>query len=55
MISFGSIVYFALCYMVGLYAERRGRGKWTWTIISLITSPLFSYIALLILLYLRKR
>lgn len=47
MVAFCStIVYLAMCYAVGCYAEEKNRSKWFWILISFFTSPLLAFIIL---------
>lgn len=45
----GTIIYFGICYAVGVFAEERGRTKFGWTLGSVLISPLVCFILLLIL------
>lgn len=45
----GTLIYIAICYFVGCYAEERRRSKWLWFLVSFFISPLFSFIVLLLI------
>ena len=45
----GTIIYFCICYAVGVFAEERGRTKFGWILGSVLISPLVCFILLLIL------
>ncbi|MFM1703648.1 MULTISPECIES: hypothetical protein [Aeromonas] len=48
------VIVFVLCFMVGIYANKKGRSAALWTILSLFISPLISVVIVACLTDLRK-